>query len=193
MELTETHVTLGRQLLQAAVAGKNQPQLLLFLGEAHTAYETLFWKSYLGLPAYSLYTALRSIGESVRLGLIEPDVTIETIASVMGAGDRHAILGRAARAGRQPVPGALATLVEVGVVAHWMRGTGRQRSHRFEVLPHLPILSARQSGQLPQNTQNLHEYYLGALREFDLYAWRHAREASFVPAAVKHVGMMPVY
>lgn len=60
--------------------------------------------------------------------------------------------------------------------------------YRFGVLLNLPTLTPGQAAQLPGTWGEAHNYFLGALRGFDLVAWRDLRVDSLVPDAIERYG-----
>jgi hypothetical protein len=181
MNQTETHKPSGAEVLQAIIGQAKQRPSLLYLGEYHAQYELLFWRPFLGQPAYAFYRTLLAFAACPWM---EP--TIETMAAAMGQGDRYTILGR-----RSPSQeGAAARLVKLGIVDHLRRGNGRQTSHVWHTLPLLPVLTPEQAGKLARPGD--HEWFLGGLPGFDLPKWRGDKRPSLVAEAVAKYGRVKI-
>lgn len=160
---------------------------LLDLGEQHPEYEALFWRPYLGMSVYTVYLSLQVFANCVSRGVWET-VNIEMLARSMGQGDRYAILGRRASKGRTGQPGAVEALVAEDIVSHWRERKGTRTGHAFQVLTRLPVLTPAQTERFERPLAEMHEWYLGAMRGFDLPAWRKLEQKSLVPEAIKAFG-----
>ena len=155
------------------------------LGEAHELYERIFWPAYLGIRPFGLYDQLRQHVTAVAAGYIERP-TVQALADILGG--RGAVLGRAQVRGRKAQAGMLQQLSDEMVIRLRTSGRDRQRNYQFGVLLQLPALTPYQSAQLPQRWAEQHERFLGALRGFDLPAWREIGEKSLVPDMVSASG-----
>lgn len=184
IEQTETGAAVLAAIIEDIAASSPS---LLELGEQHAEYEALFWRPYLSLSVYTLYLSLQTFADCVSRGVWET-VSIEMLARSMGQGDRYAILGRQASKGRSGQAGAVETLVAEGIVSHWRERKGTRTGHAFQVLARLPVLTPIQVERFDRPLAEMHEWYLGAIRGFDLPAWRQLEQKSLVPEAVKAFG-----
>jgi hypothetical protein len=147
------------------------------LGLGQGVYVRLFWSAYLGSTAFALWDVLQTM-QGVKAEEIRP-LTVDLLAQVLGC-QRAAILGRKARNGRKAQEGALAVLLRERIAWHATKGKGQQTQHQFRVLPDLPILTPKQARTLPHRLSDYHEGFLGAVRGFDLPAWRDCTKSSYV-------------
>jgi len=120
-------------------------------------YAVRFWQPYLGPLPFALWLTLRSFAWNAGRGGWP---SIQTLADICANGNRHRILGRAARAGRKPITGALQVLENERIVWVKRTGEGRQTNYRFRVLANLPLLTPSQVQQLPANLQKAHDRFV---------------------------------
>jgi len=179
MNQTNTRKPSGAEVLQAIIGEARQRPSLLNLGQHHRPYEEMFWRPFLGQPAYDLY---RSLLAFAACPWMEP--TVEALAGAMGQGDRYSILGRKGQ------EGAAVRLARLGIVDHLRRGNGRRTTHIWHALPLLPVLTPEQAGKLARPGD--HEWFLGGIPGFDLPAWREDRRPSLVGEAVEKWGRVKV-
>lgn len=121
-------------------------------------YAIRFWQPLLGQPAFILWLTLRSFAFQANHKDIWP--AIETLADICTNGNRHKLLGRAARQGRAPVIGAIKILEQQRII--WVKavGRGRQTKYYFRVLDNLPLLTPQQVTQLTPRLQEAHQRFL---------------------------------
>ena len=173
----------GAAVLQAIIEGERpfRPNVL-DLGDAQSQYETLFWRPYLGAPAWGLYESLRAFAACD----VWESINVEMLALTMGQGSRATILGR------QGGGGAAARLEDERVVDHLRRGRRTRTGHVWAVLPRLPALTPAQAGRLDGRLADMHEWYLGSVRGFDLPGWRGIEAGSLVDEAVRVYGRVVI-
>jgi hypothetical protein len=119
-------------------------------------YAWQFWQPYLGVLPFALWNTLRSFPAAYQTRHRPFWPTIQTLAEVVAGGDRHAILGRAGRAGRGRREGALEVLERERVVWVASTGLGSRARYTFRVLDHLPLLTPQQMGKLSRALQARH-------------------------------------
>jgi len=120
-------------------------------------YAVRFWQPYLGPRPFALWVTLRSFAwNSDR----EAWPSIQTLADICAAGNRHVILGRGARAERARLTGALEVLEREQIVCVTRRGSGRMKSYAFHVVESLPLLTPCQLERLPQRLADAHAGFL---------------------------------
>lgn len=169
---TQTVETTIQRLFNAPIIAA-PPLNDICLGVQQLVYIPMFWRPYLGAMAFDLWEVCRAAQQG------EPRPTIEHLAMMIG-GQRSTILGRAACGKRPSQEGVLAMLLHEKIAWHTTTGRGRQKEHRIEVRPFLPILTPRQANTLPGRLQDYHELFLGSVRGFNLPTWRKRTEGSFV-------------
>ena len=157
----------------AKPAGVNEPDIgptADWLEEAPAAgpgYEALFWRPFLGEPAYALLDVLRALDLDGD-GQVEVPVTIVELAAMIGKGDRHSILGRAGTSKRSEQVGALVKLEALGLVSYTVAGPDKyHKRYRFYVTPALPLLAPDQVSTLPPVLQRFHERFVGFVKVKD--------------------------
>lgn len=180
----------GRLLIQAVAQDMeretaSQRPSVWRLGEAHELYTRIFWPAYLGVRPFALYDQLRQHVTAVAAGYLEAP-TVQALADILGG--RGAVQGREAARGRKSQAGMLQQLSDEMMIRLRTSGKGRQRVYRFGVLLQLPVLTPAQAAVMPRRWGEQHERFLGALRGFDLPAWREIEAASLVPDMVSATG-----
>lgn len=150
------------------------------LGHAQSMYNDLFWRPYLGQKAYALYGTLASWARAVAAGYVERP-TVAMIQDAAGFADRGSVMGRAASGNHPRRDGYMQQLTTEMIVRIASSGKGFRRRYSFGVLLHLPILTPAQVQRITPRMRDVHERFLGALRGFDLPAWRTFEVETLVP------------
>jgi hypothetical protein len=154
-----------------------------------TNYAIQFWQPYLAVVEREISARTDSVAFNLWLTLSsfaydadrETWPSIQTLANICAKSSRHAILGRAARKGRQPVIGALEILQRERVVWYRSLGEGGQTSYFFRVLKTLPLLTPQQIQKLNQRVQDSHSRWLKKC-DFDREKWDQLTLPSLVKA-----------
>lgn len=136
-------------------------------------YAWHFWQPWLGTIPFNLWNTLRSFPAAYHHNGNDAFQwpTIQTLADICANGNRHKILGRAARQGRGPTIGALEVLETERIV--WTRayGTDRNIQYFFRVLDRLPILAPAQIELLTPRLQERHQRQI-ARCELNYEEWK---------------------
>jgi hypothetical protein len=148
--------------------------------EASPAYQSLFWRPFLGNAAFALWDVLRALDLDGD-GFVEVPATIKELAQMVGSGDRHTILGRPKTKTRPEQVGALARLVDENLVR--FTSTGPDRWHRkfhFWVIRNPPMLIKIQVDTLPEAVKAFHTRFVGEkfLAEIHNYYTKHVSSHS---------------
>jgi len=146
-------------------------------------YAWQFWQPLLGAIPFNLWNTLRSFPAAYHHnGHALQWPTVQTLADICANGNRHKILGRAARPGRKRTVGALETLEKERIV--WTRtyGTGdRDVQYYFRVLSRLPLLTPTQVGRLTKRLQERHQRQM-ARCQLDYEEWKQLTLPSLLMA-----------
>jgi len=136
-------------------------------------YAWQFWQPLLGTVPFNLWNTLRSFPAAFHRngdnGFQWP--SIQTLADICANRNRHAILGRAARAGRNRTVGALEMLEQERIVWTKSYGTGRNVTYYFRVLDNLPLLTPTQVNRLTPRLQERHQRHISRC-ELDYEEWQ---------------------
>ena len=131
-------------------------------------YAIRFWQPYLATVEREASPRARTIAFNLWLSLSsyaycangDTWPSIQTLADICANGNRHAILGRAARKERKPVIGALEVLEREYIVWTKTTGQGSKVSYRFRVLKTLPLLTPAQVQKLTFGLQDAHDRWV---------------------------------
>ena len=151
-------------------------------------YALYFWQPYLGLKmpgrgTFGLPFAAWTFLKSFAWGSGTARPSIERMAATIAGGNRHVLLGRAARGGEMPrpaYPGALDLLETERLTRAVKQGEGRDITYRFRVLNTLPILTPAQVAPFPFKLRAAHKDFLEDAG-FDLATW----QAITLPTLIK--------
>jgi len=131
------------------------------------AYESLFWRAFLGEPTFALLDVLRAL-DLDNDGRVEIPATIQELAALTGLGDRHTILGRRGSARRKTQAGALAVLETLGLISFSVEGPDQfHKKYSFLVATSLPMLTPEQVKTLPAVLRRFHERFMGVIKVKD--------------------------
>lgn len=146
-------------------------------------YAWQFWQPLLGAVPFNLWNTLRSFPAAYHHNGNDAFQwpTIQTLADICANGNRHAILGRAARTGRKRKEGALEILETARIVWTQTYGTGRNIQYYFRILDHLPILVPTQIKLLTSRLQERHQRQI-ARCDIDYEEWKQLTLPSLLMA-----------
>jgi hypothetical protein len=122
-----------------------------------TNYAIRFWQPYLGAVPFALWLALRSFAFRADR---ESWPSIQTLADICTNGNRHVILGRNERKGRERTIGALEVLENERIVWPKKYGVGHETRYRFRVLENLPLLTPVQVQKLTPLLRRAHARFV---------------------------------
>lgn len=156
-------------------------------------YELQFWQPLLALLekatgarntgiAFTVWATLRTFPAHWSPSTHKPDwPSIQLLADTCAKGDRHKIIGRAARAGRNPVTGALQLLHEQNLaIVLSSHGAGPDTRYRLKVLDRLPLLTPAQVAVLPDSLQRRHLLALSR-SDLDILEWTQLTLPTLAP------------
>lgn len=119
-------------------------------------YVLVFWQPLLGY-AFQVWVTLRTFTWNNEA---EGWPSIQLLADICANGNRHRLLGRAARADRAAQTGALETLTQARIIHIRTQGQGRKTQYFFRVLDSLPLLTPHQVEHLTPALQERHKQWL---------------------------------
>ena len=140
-------------------------------------YAVRFWQPYLGVQPFALWITLRSFAYTANRAVWP---SIQTLADICSGGNRHALLGRAARGSRAAQEGALTVLETERIIRVVRRGAGTGMAYSFRVVDPLPLLTPFQVERLALGLRLAHERFVKKI-SVDLELWRGVGLESLVP------------
>jgi len=120
-------------------------------------YALVFWQPWLGAFRFSVWGTLRAFAWHAEA---EGWPSIQLLADICAKGNRHRLLGRAERAGREAQIGALEILTKAKIIHVRTQDQGRKTQYYFRVLDNLPLLTPRQIEYLSPALQERHREWL---------------------------------
>ena len=135
---------------------------------ATSVYAIRFWMPILTPDVFLTWLTLRAFAWD---GNNEYYPSIETLAMTCSNGNRHALLGRAARKGRPAREGHLYALEKIAFIKIRVEGKGHEKSYYFKVLEELPLLTPIQASWLPPRIEQAHKNWLWSCH-LDYEGWK---------------------
>lgn len=123
-------------------------------------YAIYFWQPLIGVIPFAVWQFVKSFAY---LDSYAPDQwwpSIYRIADTCANGNRHKILGRKSRAGRDSQVGALEELESYFIIKTFKLGQADNVQYLFEVINSLPLLTPVQLQQLSTRLQLAHKEFL---------------------------------
>ncbi len=149
-------------------------------------YAFRFWQPLIDVVPFSVWQTLRAFAYRVpREKPISKSIrpSIQTLADICTHGDRHKLLGRAARGGKFPreaQPGVLQELRAHRLLWMQIEGEESKTRYRFKVLDHLPLLTPTQVDMLTPHLQKAHERFIAA-SQIEREIWEGLTEPTLAP------------